>query len=373
MVIVRPAKESDLDGLLELAGMSKFGLTSLPGDRDVLKQRIQDSCRSFQLKVSKPGGELYIFVLEDLDSSLVVGTALINSKVGGFEPFYAFRIKSCTHKSEHLKICNKLSLLLLIRQHSGPSEIGGLFIAPSHRKHGQGRLLSLFRFLYMTEHSHQFEPLVLAEMRGVVDENGRSPFWEAIGRHFFDMNYPRADYMSLSDKRFISELMPRSPIYICMLPKEAQDVIGKVHENTRPALKMLKDEGFSPNGMVDIFDAGPVVVCRLDDVRIVRESNTVTIEEITLQSVESPDCIIAGLEPEFRACVGKVRTTPNGGALLEALTAAALNLDVGDKVIFSPLRPSSPAQLDTDHKRPVDRVSCANQLEIPKSEKTDGA
>jgi arginine N-succinyltransferase len=339
MVIVRPVVESDLDDLVELAGMTRYGLTSLPKDRDLLEQRIQESCRNFRFEARRPHGELYIFVMEDLSSSKVVGTALINSKVGGFDPFYAFKIKSCTHKSEHLKICNKLPLLLLVREHSGPSEIGGLFLSPAYRKHGQGRLMSLFRFLYMAERSDQFEPLILAEMRGIVDENGCSPFWEALGRHFFDMNYPKADYMSLSDKRFISELMPRSPIYICLLSMDAQKVIGQVHQNTKPALKMLQDEGFRFNGMVDIFDAGPIVVCRLDDVRIVRESRRATIVEITSQSIESPVFIIAKLAREFRACMGKVGTGPSGGVSLEATTAAALDLNIGDTVSFGPLRP----------------------------------
>ncbi len=338
MVIIRPIVESDLDNLIELAGMASFGLTSLPRNRELLAERIMISCRSFQFDAPRPQGELYIFVMEELETAKVVGTSLIVSKVGGFDPFYAFHIETCVHESAHLNIRKEVSFLRLVREHSGPTEIGGLFLAPDYRKHGAGRLMSLFRFLYMAERRRQFEHLVIAEMRGVADDKGHSLFWEAVGRHFFDMNYPRADYLSLKDKRFIAELMPRSPIYICLLPKDAQEVIGKVHENTRPALKMLQDEGFRYNHMVDVFDAGPMVVCPLNDIRIVKYSVRATVEDINSSPIQSPISIVTNVDKEFRACMGTVTVTPSGGALLEVRTAQALKLSVGDTIRFGPMR-----------------------------------
>jgi arginine N-succinyltransferase len=342
MVIIRPVKESDLDDLVELAGMAEFGLTSLPKDRELLEDRIAVSLRSFQFTAKKPQGELYMFVMEDLDNAKVIGTSCIVSKVGGFEPFYAFNIENTIHESERLNIRNEISFLNLVQEHSGPSEIGGLFLSPDCRKQGNGRLASLFRFLYMADRRCQFEPLIIAEMRGVVDDDGRSPFWEALGRHFFSMNYPRADYLSATDKKFISQLMPRSPIYICLLPEEAQEVIGKVHKNTIPALKMLQDEGFRYNSMVDIFDAGPMIVCRLDDIRIVKQSIIATVEHITSHPIESLVFLIANVGMEFRACMGALAMNPNGGTSIEAATAHALKLNIGDVIRFSALRPSEP-------------------------------
>ncbi|MGA8832180.1 MAG: arginine N-succinyltransferase [Desulfomonilaceae bacterium] len=339
MLIIRPVAESDLDDLVELAGMASFGLTSLPRDRELLADRIARSSPNFQTEHRKPQGELYIFVMEDLDTAKLVGTSLIVSKVGGFDPFYAFRVESCLKESEHLNIRKEVSFLRLIKEHSGPTEIGGLFLAPTYRKHGAGRLMSLFRFLYMADRRLQFESTVIAEMRGVADEAGYSPFWEALGRHFFDMNYPKADYLSLTDKRFIAELMPRSPIYICLLPKEAQEVIGTVHENTRPALKMLQDEGFRYNHMVDIFDAGPMVACPLDDIRIVKDSVRAVVENITSSPIQSPISIITKTGKDFRSCMGAVNTTMSGGASIEIGVAKALKLEIGDSIRFGLIRP----------------------------------
>ncbi len=287
-------------------------------------------------------GELYIFVMEDRQTGKVIGTSCILSKVGGFEPFYAYRLETSVHKSETLKIHKEIPTLHLLSEHSGPCEIGGLFLDPAYRKRGTGRLLSLFRFLFMKEYPERFETVVIAEMRGVLDDKGLSPFWEAIGRHFFEIDYSRADYLSAKDKRFIAELMPRFPIYVPTLPRAAQEVIGKVHKNTLPALKMLQDEGFTFNGMVDIFEAGPVISCRLEDVRIVRESVKATLEEIVENIAESVDFIVLKTGKDFRACIGRVATTPAGGLIVDGLTAEKLGVSVGDTLRFGPLR--SPAR-----------------------------
>ncbi|MGC8605658.1 MAG: arginine N-succinyltransferase [Desulfomonilaceae bacterium] len=341
MLIIRPVALSDLDDLIELAKMASFGLTTLPRDRELLSDRIALSEKNFEFEPQKPQGELYIFVMEDLDSAKVVGTSLIVSKVGGFDPFYAFRLETCLNESAHLKIRKELSYLRLLKEHNGPTEIGGLFLAPNYRKHGAGRLMSLFRFLFMADRRPQFESVVIAEMRGVADEAGRSPFWEAVGSHFFDMNYEKADYLSLTDKRFIGELMPRSPLYVCLLPREAQEVIGKVHENTKPALKMLRDEGFKFNHMVDIFDAGPMVACPLDDIRVVKDSVLAVVENLSSSTIQSSAYIIATVGKVFRSCVGTVCRTPSGGAIIEVGVAETMGINIGDFIRFSPLRPAN--------------------------------
>jgi len=230
--------------------------------------------------------------------------------------------------------------LHLVTEHSGPSEIGGLFLAPEYRKHGNGRLLSLFRFLFMVEFPRCFERSVIAEMRGIVDEHGFSPFWEALGRHFFDMDYPRADYLSVADKSFIADLMPTCPIYIPLLPKSAQDVIGEVHENTKPALKLLQDEGFTDTGMIDIFEAGPIVMSRLEDIRIVKESAAEEVTEISGDEAKKARFIITNARKDFRACAGNVERCSGGGVRLARRTAESLEVKTGHRVRFGPLRPS---------------------------------
>jgi arginine N-succinyltransferase len=340
MLVIRPVRREDIDDLLELASLAAFGLTTLPKNRKLLERRIDDSLRGFEkVEGEQPRGESYLFVMHDTDTGKVIGTAGIVSKVGGFLPFYAYRVETTIHESKMLNVRKEIPTLHLVMEHNGPCEIGSLFLHPDYRKGGNGRALSLIRFLFIAEYPDFFDPEVIAEMRGIVDERGRSAFWDAIGKHFFDLEYPKSDYLSVVNKEFIGDLMPRHSIYIPLLPKEAQDVIGKVHEKTAPALKILQGEGFRLQNMVDIFDAGPVVSCPRDEIRTARESIKAPIAEIIDKSIDSPPYVVSNARREFRACQCNLAFDGQGGVFLTSSVAEALNADAGDNVRYATLRP----------------------------------
>jgi arginine N-succinyltransferase len=339
IVVIRPVSMDDLDQVVELAEQVGHGLTSLPRDRQFLSKRIAESLRGFEKVLDEsPRGESYLFVLEDLKTGRIAGISGIVSKVGGFEPFYAYRIESKLHQSELLKVRKEIQVLHLVADHNGPCEIGSLFLAEPYRRDGNGRLLSLSRFVFMAEHPQHFDPVVIAEMRGVLDEQGRSPFWDAIGRHFFEVEYPTADYLSVVNKRIIADLMPTLPIYIPMLPPDAQAVIGKVHKSTEPALRILQDEGFGFSGMVDIFEAGPVVTCPRDEIRASRQSVRLVVQDIAEQPLTGEPHIIGTTRRDFRACQGSIRVEGSGKVTLSAACALALRVKVGDLVRCVPSR-----------------------------------
>jgi arginine N-succinyltransferase len=339
MVFIRPVNLADLEPLLELAGAAGVGLTTLPKDRDLLQRRIKKSVRSMEQIPDRPGGETYLFVMEDSATHAVVGASGIVSKVGGFEPFYAYKIKKEIHQSRELKVKKEISVLRLAHEHSGPAEIGSLYLSPEYRGRDAGRLLQLSRFLFVAEHRDAFEPEVVSELRGVIDAAGRSVFWDALGRHFFDIEFRQADYLSVVSKKFIADLMPKHPIYIPLLPKAAQEVIGKTHESSKPALKNLEDEGFSFNGMVDIFDSGPCVACRRDDIRTVRESMVAKIESVTAEPIDSPAFLICTRAGEFRVCTSPLIVTA-AGVTIGVEPASTLSVSPGQEIRFSPLRPA---------------------------------
>ena len=177
--------------------------------------------------------------MEDLSKGAIIGTCSIYSKVGGFEPFYHYQIEQSRHASSDLDVEKNIDVLHLSEVHDGPTEIGSLFLSPDYWGSGHGRLLSLSRFLFMADFKERFENEVIAEMRGVVDDQGKSPLWSALGAHFFQIDFPKAETMSSKSKKFIADLMPKHPIYIPLLPQKAQEVIGEVHDNTRPALSLI--------------------------------------------------------------------------------------------------------------------------------------
>ena len=340
MLVIRPVRREDIDDLLELASLAAFGLTTLPKNRKLLERRIDDSLRGFEkVEGEQPRGESYLFVMHDTDTGKVIGTAGVVSKVGGFLPFYAYRVDTTVHESKMLNVRKEIPTLHLVMEHNGPCEIGSLFLHPDYRKGGNGRALSLVRFLFIAEYPDFFDPEVIAELRGIVDERGRSAFWDAVGKHFFDLEYPKSDYLSVVNKEFIGDLMPRHSIYIPLLPKEAQDVIGKVHEKTAPALKILQGEGFRFQNMVDIFDAGPVVSCPRDEIRTARESIKAPIAEITNKSIDSPPYVVSNARREFRACQCNLVFDGQGDVILTSPVAEALNVNAGDNVRYATLRP----------------------------------
>lgn len=340
MVIIRPVTMNDLDQLEELAGHAPVGLTTLPKDKKILRKRIRASQIGFENLIEHPegpAGEIYLFVMEDLDKKKVIGTSALYSKVGGFEPFYSYRIEKDTFKSDQINISKEVPILRLREEHNGPSEVGSLFLHPDYRHGGNGRFLSLIRFVFVAEHPHFFEDTIISEIRGVIDNDGNSPFWDAIGRHFFGIDFKQADYLSIVNKKFIAELMPDHPIYITMLPQTAQDVIGVCHEQSKPAMKTLEDEGFRYTHEVDIFDAGPCVACKREEIRTVRLSRKAMVT-ITDGDVKSDPYILCTTGERFlAACAGL--TQEKEGVVITRAIADALQLKDGEEIRYIELRP----------------------------------
>ena len=339
MVFIRPVIAADVDQLLELASLAGVGLTTLPKDKQLIQKRIQRSIRSFSENTDRPGDQAYLFVMVDPDADggtpRVVGACGIFAKVGGFMPFYNYRIDTALFESKQIKVRKEVPTLVLHEEHDGPCEIGSLFLHPAWRRDGNGRLLQLVRFLFIAEHPDWFEDHVVSEIRGVTDANGASPFWDAIGRHFFGIDFAEADRLSVVNKKFIADLFPDHPIYIPLLPKSAQDVIGKPHPESAPAVKNLTAEGFKSANMVDIFDAGPVLTCLRDEVRSVKESRQVVVASIVPGPIEGSTNILCNThgDEHFRACKGAAHLTPEG-ATITGPVARALKVTVGDAIRY---------------------------------------
>jgi len=169
--------------------------------------------------------------------------------------------------------------LFLENDHTGHTELCSLFLDQAFRHAKNGPLLAKSRLLFIAEFADRFAPKVIAELRGKLDAEGKSPFWEGLGRHFFAMEYKTADYLTgIGQKSFVAELMPRHPVYVNLLPEAARSVIGEVHADTQPARAMLEQEGFRYEGYIDIFDAGPTVECFRDNIHAVRGSRVLPVE-----------------------------------------------------------------------------------------------
>jgi arginine N-succinyltransferase len=338
---VRPAAAADLDALLALAREAGSGMTTFKADRPMLARRLDVACASFAGQASQAEAD-YVFVLEDMDNGRVAGISAIKGAVGLDEAFYNYRIDTVVHSSAELGLFTRLQLLHLSNDMTGATELCSLFLHPDYRSGNNGKLLSKARLLFLAQFPQAAGARVFAEMRGFQDEDGRAPFYEALGRHFFKIGFEQADDLTACGRKaFIAELMPRQPLYACYLPAAARGAIGQVHRNTVPARRLLEQEGLHHQGLIDIFDGGAVLEARLGDLRVMRDSVLAAVAP-GAAAPDAPPGLACNLEREgFR--VVEHRFAAGGACSLDAGQRAMLGVAPGAGVRHYPLVPLSPS------------------------------
>jgi arginine N-succinyltransferase len=344
MFFVRPIARDDLPAVFTLSERSGAGLTTLPANRERLSERIDRSLTSFAGSADR-GDACYMFVLIDSRDERVVGICAIEAAVGLKEPWYNYHVGTLVHASRALGVYTAAPTLFLANDHTGHSELCSLFLDQAYRVARNGALLSKSRLLFIAEFAHLFAEKVIAELRGKLDPNGLSPFWEGLGRHFFAMEYSAADYLTgIGQKAFIAELMPKHPVYVNLLQHTARDAIGAVHADTAPARAMLEQEGFRYEGYVDIFDAGPTLECFRDTIDAVRLSQTLPVtlgeeDPVPDSLTDNVPWLVANRKFEdFRVLVASAPSRVDRFPLL-AYAATALGVGEGDSVRAVPLAP----------------------------------
>lgn len=333
MMLIRPVREEDHAAVLELAKEAGTGMTSLPQDEDVLWQKIHNSINSFSGKLTFKGTEKFLFVMEDTSNGRLAGTCGLVAHVGLRRPFYSYKISTITQASSVVVVYSMQKVLHMVNDYTGASEIGSLFLTKDYRRDGLGKFLSRSRYLMMAEFPDVFSDIVISEIRGVQDKNGESPFYNNLAKHFFKMEFKDADYISaVKGNQFIADLMPKYPIYIALLPKDAQDTIGTPLEASRPALEMLQAEGFRYEGYIDVFDAGPTVQAERASIRSVRKSHKLKVQQIKPQVEGKLHIISNTVFADFRLCLGKVAIEGDEIVAIEEESAKKLNIKAGDDI-----------------------------------------
>ena len=334
---LRAARPSDLEHLYEMAKLTGGGFTNLPPDRKALGAKLERAAMAFANTEETLKDEQFVLVLENLQTRKVAGTCQLMTMVGQQWPFYSYRLNTLTQYSQALDRTVRAELLSLVTDLEGSSEVGGLFLHPNERAGGLGLLLARSRYLFVAMHRKRFADRILAELRGIIDERGGSPFWDGVAGRFFGMSFQDADYFNaINGNQFIADLMPKHPVYISMLSEDARSVIGVPHPTGRAAMRMLENEGFHYEGYVDIFDGGPSMVARTDDVTSIR--NSVEAKLVSHDLAEGERAILAtGQLESFRACFGARKLDGEGGIAIDAAAADALDVRDGD-IIWSVTR-----------------------------------
>ncbi len=328
---LRAAHPGDLESLYEMAKLTGGGFTNLPADRKALAHKLERAEAAYGRDDDTLADEQFVLVLEHAQSGALRGTCQMMTQVGQQWPFYSYRLATLTQHSEELQRTVRCEMLNLVTDLEGSSEVGGLFLHPNERAGGLGLLLARSRYLFIAMHRARFADRILAELRGVIDERGGSPFWDGIAGRFFGMSFQEADYFNaINGNQFIADLMPRHPVYVAMLSDGARSAIGVPHPSGRAAMRMLEEEGYAYEGYIDIFDGGPTMTARTDSVR--------SIAGARQSAVAQTDCIkgekallATGRLSGFRCCYGACEDTGEGLAI-DSAAADMLDIESGDTV-----------------------------------------
>jgi arginine N-succinyltransferase len=329
--VIRAATADDLQALYEMAKLTGGGFTNLPPDRPSLELKLERSAAAFARADDSLSDELFVLMLEDAESGEVRGTCQMFSQVGLRWPFYSYRLHALTQYSKELDRTVRAELLSLCTDLEGSTEVGGLFLHPAARAGGLGLLLARSRYLFIAGHRARFGERILAELRGIIDERGGSPFWDAIGGKFFGMTFQDADeFNATHGNQFIADLMPKHPVYVAMLPEAARRVIGLPHPSGRAAMRMLENEGFAYECYVDIFDGGPTMTARTDQVKSIRDAVAAEVTDIALERGEKV-LLATGRLGDFRCCFG-LRQIDGDGIAIDSRSAELLRVGQGENV-----------------------------------------
>ena len=334
MMIIRPIAQKDLEILGDFPFESHLGMTSLPRNRDKFLEKITLSEACFQNPIIEhPGNEEYFFVLEDLTTGLLGGICGIMAQSRQNFTF-VYRIETLENKTRFVQAPNEVKVLKVEDNPGDSSEVCALYLQPSFRHSRLGRLLSLSRFLFIAAFPGRFNTKIVAEMRGYIDKKQHSPFWDSIGRHFCDISF--VELMAKLEKShdFIPEILPKYPIYLSLLPKEAQEMIGKIHEQTKPAYEMLLQENFAFDQQIDIFEGGPILTAQTSTIRSIEHSAVVQVDVTSELLTEEAEFIIGNERLDYRACICKMRRLSQKEVLINEEAAQALLVKKGDFVRY---------------------------------------
>lgn len=354
MFLIRQSKPKDVQTLLRMARMVYF--INLPPNEQVISAKIEHSGKCFARTAGVPDetpakkprrkagasagsdgwaaseteSEFFMFTMEELETGAVVGTSQVRCHQGGIgNPNWSMQVSEKTFRSDPLSFRSTHLVGKLYGDESGPSEIGGLILQPSHRGHPArpGRFLSFVRFHFMGLFRDHFADRVLAEMMAPVSSDGDNAFWDHFGRKFIPVKYAEADRFCQHNRKFIPELLPREEIYLSLFPLEVQNMVGVVSKETLPARRLLESMGFKYRNFIDPFDGGPHLDAPTDDIPLVRSTRKAALgkpvaadkcEHHGIVSVLADDGEYRAIECDFTGDGKVIRLTARSMDLLGA-------------------------------------------------------
>jgi arginine N-succinyltransferase len=335
MYLIRPAIFSDLTGIERLLNETEARVTTLPKDRDQLSEHISESSDAFKNANDSEKPASYLFVMEETSTGELQGTSGIDSEAGNGYPFFNYRLDKIVHASHHLNISSKVPVLFLSHELSGKTLMRSFAISPTLHDTEYFDLLSRARLMFMATQPDRFHQDIIVEIQGIFDDKGICPFWDAVGRKFFDLDFPTVDYYcSMKSKTFMSELIPQHPVYVPLLPETAAANIGRNHEAANRICQLLYKEGFRQSKFIDPFDGGPVLK---GEIQYTQTYRNLRYKKVFPAEVSNGmRYLISNHSHEnFRCVIGTLVEGIGDSVRLSPDVAEALNVEKGDSIAYS--------------------------------------
>lgn len=177
--------------------------------------------------------------------------------IGLQEPRAWYHVGCVVHAARPLQLFQRRRTLQLGNDLTGASELASV----QWRREGldeatQAELLRLLlaEAVRRVGLARPQQPLIV-ELPGLRDAQGLPPFWQGLGRRFYQGD---PGQQGRRWRSWVAALLPRQPVYACFLPEAAQAAIGVADEGSQLLAEALQALGFVPDGHVDIVDGGPV-------------------------------------------------------------------------------------------------------------------
>ena len=339
MFVVRPVELSDIDALEAMAAGTMPGVHTLPKTREKIVASVERSIASFAAHVDIPSEESYLFVLEQQEPREIVGTAAIFAQAGSNGTYFSFRNDVIQQVSRDLNISHSVHALTLCSELTAYSQLSGFYLNNRASPGLEAGLLSRARLLFAVLAPHRFGDRFFVPLAGITDNSGQSPFWEALGRKFFKMDFLEAEKVigGARNRTLIVELMPHYPVYVPLLPGDAQAAMGQIHADGELAFGLLTEEGFEADDYIDIFDGGPILQAHKHSLRSFAGSMPRRV--VHAEPGDCPDLLVsyavaASNEQNFRAITVACPSADSGETVsLTQEAQEALMVAPGDNVI----------------------------------------
>ncbi|MBI3900229.1 MAG: arginine N-succinyltransferase [Gammaproteobacteria bacterium] len=337
MWVVRPAQASDAEQLVALAKQATL-VHTLPRTAADVGRYIERSLLSFASAVIAPSNEFYVLVLQDADGGLG-GVAAVSATAGADGTFFAFRNDVINQVARDLRIAHDVQVLTLCSDLTSYSQLLSFFARPASVDRSGADLLSRARLMLATLAPQRFADGFFVSLAGWNDADRQSPFWEAIGRKFFGMDYLQAEQavQGARNRTLIVELMPYYPIYAALLPDSAKNCLGKPHPASELPFEILNKEGLQPGKYIDIFDGGPILQAHRSQIKSLTTATTLVAKPAAQTRDQRRQFLVScNRFSDFRCVLTDAEVQPSDNCIyLPPATFHALEIEAGMRVMVA--------------------------------------